>query len=111
VKLEYLDVLSPKDIETAFRAASKGRAEAVLVLQSLVFNTQRKQIVELAVTGRLPAIYSSREYVEGGGLMTYGVSFTDLYRRAATYVNKIERRQARRLACRTADEIRVRSQS
>jgi putative ABC transport system substrate-binding protein len=89
VKLEYLDVLSPKDIETAFRAASKGRAEAVLVLQSRVFNTQRKQIVELAVTGRLPAIYSSREYVEGGGLMTYGVSFTDLYRRAATYVNKI----------------------
>jgi putative ABC transport system substrate-binding protein len=59
------------------------------VLQSRVFNTQRKQIVELAVTGRLPAIYSSREYVEGGGLMTYGVNFTDLYRRAATHVDKI----------------------
>ena len=89
VKLEYLDVLSPKDIETAFRAASKGRAEGVLVLQSRVFTTQRKQIVELAVTGRFPAIYSSREYVEGGGLMTYGVNFTDLYRRAAVYVDKI----------------------
>jgi ABC-type uncharacterized transport system substrate-binding protein len=89
VKLEYQDVLSPKDIETAFRAARKGRAEAVLVLQSRVFNTQRKQIVELAVTGRLPAMYSSREYVEGGGLMTYGASFTDLYRRAAIYVDKI----------------------
>ena len=59
------------------------------MLQSRVFTTQRKQIVELAVTGRFPAIYSSREYVEGGGLMTYGVNFTDLYRRAAVYVDKI----------------------
>jgi putative tryptophan/tyrosine transport system substrate-binding protein len=89
VKLQYLDVLGPKDIETAFRAASKGRAEAVLVLQSPVLNSQRTQVVNLAVKSRLPAIYAAREFVEDGGLMSYGVSVTDLYRRAATYVDKI----------------------
>ncbi|PYT86201.1 MAG: hypothetical protein DMG36_26610 [Acidobacteria bacterium] len=88
-KLQYLNVLDPKDIETAFRAAGKGRADAVLVLTSGVFNSQRKQIVELAVKNRLPAIYNAAEWVEGGGLMSYGVSVTDLYRRAATYVDKI----------------------
>ena len=89
VKLQFLDVLSPKDIETAFRAATKGRAEAVLVLQSPVFNSQRTQVVELAVKNRLPTIYNHSEYVDDGGLMSYGVSFTDLFRRAATYVDKI----------------------
>ena len=89
VKLQYLDVLNPKDIETAFRAASKGRADAVLVLPGPIFNSHRKQIVELAVKSRLPAIYSRPEYVEDGGLMSYGVSMTDLDRRAATYVDKI----------------------
>jgi putative ABC transport system substrate-binding protein len=89
VKLQYLDVLSSKDIETAFRAASKGRADAVLALPIGVLNFQRKQVVELAVKSRLPAIYYAAEWVEDGGLMTYGVSFIDLYRRAATYVDKI----------------------
>ena len=89
VKLQYLDVLDPKDIETAFRAASKGRADAVLVLESAVLNSQRTQVVELAVKNRLPAIYARPEFVEDGGLMTYGASITDLYRRAATYVDKI----------------------
>ena len=89
VKLQYLDVLSPKDIETAFRAASKEQADAVFVLGGPVFNSQRTQIAELAVKSRLPAIYHSPEFVEAGGLMTYGVSYTDLDRRAATYVDKI----------------------
>jgi putative ABC transport system substrate-binding protein len=89
VKLQYLDVLDPKDIETAFRAAGKGRADAVLVLQSAVFNSQRKQIAELAVKSRLPAIYPNSQYVDAGGLMTYSTSITDLDRRAATYVDKI----------------------
>ena len=57
VQLQYLDVRGPKDIETAFRAASKGRADAVLVLTSPVFNSQRTQIADLAVKSRLPAIY------------------------------------------------------
>src|SRR3990167_2088072 len=89
VKLQYLDVLGPKDIETAFRAASKGRADAVLVLGGPLFTFQRTQFVELAAKSRLPAIYPSPEFVEAGGLMTYSVSRTDLHRRAATYVDKI----------------------
>src|SRR5437879_6557700 len=89
VKLQYLDVLSSKDIETAFRAAARGRADGVVVLGSAVFNTHRIQIVELAVKSRLPATYTRPEYVEDGGLMTYGPSINDLFRRAATYVDKI----------------------
>ncbi len=68
IQLQYLDVLDPKDIETAFRAASKGRAEAVLVLGGSVLNSQRARVVELAAKSRLPAIYGIRESVEAGGL-------------------------------------------
>jgi ABC-type uncharacterized transport system substrate-binding protein len=90
VKLQYLDVLSPKDIETAFQAASKGRADAILMMVAGgVTTSHRTQIVDLAVKSRLPAIYNSAENVEAGGLMSYGVNFTDLARRAATYVDKI----------------------
>ena len=59
------------------------------MLGSVVFNTHRIQIVELAVKNRLPATYTRPEYVEDGGLMTYGPSINDLFRRAATYVDKI----------------------
>jgi putative ABC transport system substrate-binding protein len=89
VQLQYLDVLDPKDIKTAFRAASKGRTDAVLALPSFLLTSQRKQLVDLAVKSRLPATYPETEFVEDGGLMTYGVSFIDLHRRAATYVDKI----------------------
>ena len=89
VKLEYVDVLSPKDIETAFRTASKARADAVLELPSFVFNSHRTEIANLEVKSQLPAVYPQREFAEDGGLMSYGVSYTDLFRRAATYVDKI----------------------
>ena len=89
VQLQYLDVLGPKDIETGFRAASNGRVDAVLLLQSPLLISQRAQVVDLAAKSRLPAIYSAREFVEDGGLMSYGVSIIDLFRRAATYVDKI----------------------
>jgi putative tryptophan/tyrosine transport system substrate-binding protein len=89
VKLQYLAIGDPKYIGTAFRTASKGRADAVLVLGSPVFNSHRTQFVDLAVKSRLPAIYRTPEFVETGGLMSYGASITDLYRRAATYVDKI----------------------
>ena len=88
-KLQYLDVLDPKDIETAFRAASKGRADVILVLPSPLLTSQRTQIVDLAVKSRLPAIYFQTEFVEAGGLMSYGASITDMDRRSATYVDKI----------------------
>jgi len=89
VQLQYIDVLDPKDIETAFRGASKGRAQAVLVLAGAVFTSQRTQLAALAVKSRLPAIYSATEFVEDGGLMTYGANRSELARRAATYVDKI----------------------
>jgi len=89
VRFQYLDVVSPKDIEIAFRDANKGRAEAVLVLGGPVLNSHRTQIADLAAKNRLPAIYDRREYVEAGGFMSYATSITDLDRRAATYVDKI----------------------
>jgi len=89
VQLQYLDVLDPKDIETAFRAASQSRADAVLVLVSSVLNANRKQVIDLAAQSRLPTIYWERVFAEAGGLMTYGVSYIDLHRRAAVYVDKL----------------------
>ena len=91
VKLQYLNVVEPKDIQTAFREVGRWRADAVLVLAGPVLNSQRTQIVDLVIKSRRPAIYYAAEWVEHGGVMTYGVSYTDLYRRAATYVDKILR--------------------
>jgi putative ABC transport system substrate-binding protein len=85
----YLDVRSPEDIEVAFRMASKARADAVLALASFLLTSQRKQLVGLAMKTRLPSIYDRQEFVEDGGLMSYSVSSTDLFRRTATYVDKI----------------------
>src|SRR4030095_2036539 len=89
VKIQYLDIHRPEDIEPALAAARKGRAGAVFVLVSTIFNSNRTQVVELAVKSHLPAIFYSAEYVELGGLMAYGPSYTDLYRRVAIYVDKI----------------------
>ena len=89
VKLQYLDVLSSKDIETAFRAASKGRADVVLVLGGAVLNSHRTQIADLAAKNRLPAVHGQPEFMDAGGLMFYGASITEMFRRAATYVDKI----------------------
>jgi putative ABC transport system substrate-binding protein len=89
IYLRYLDVLDPKDLENVFRAAVKGRADAVLLLGNPILNTHRKQIVDLAVKHRLPATYGRPEYIEAGGLMYYGTNYNDLFRRAATYVDKI----------------------
>jgi putative ABC transport system substrate-binding protein len=89
VMLQHFDVVTPKDIEPAFRAASNGRADAVLVLTGSVFSTHRKQLIELAAKRRLPTMYHRTHVVEDGGLMYYGVNYNDLSRRAATYVDKI----------------------
>ena len=90
IKLQYLDVLAPKDFESAFRAAGNGQADAVLMMvPSGIVNALREKIAELAVKTRLPTTYQQSEYVEAGGLMSYGVSIDDLNRRAATYVDKI----------------------
>jgi putative ABC transport system substrate-binding protein len=89
IYLRYLDVLDAKDIETVFRAIAKGRADGLLVLGNPILNAHRKQIVDLAVKHRLPATYARPEFVEAGGLIYYGTSYNDLFRRAAIYVDKI----------------------
>ena len=89
VQVQYFDVEGLKDIGPAFQSAKTGRVDAVLVLEGPVFINQRTRLAELATKSGLPAIYSRSENVEAGGLMSYGVSITDLFRRAATYVDKI----------------------
>ena len=89
VQLQYLDLQESKDIEVAFRAAKTAHADAGLMLGGNVLNSHRTQIVELAATNRLPATYNAPEFVEAGGLMTYGASIPHLHYRAATYVDKI----------------------
>jgi putative ABC transport system substrate-binding protein len=89
VSLLYLDILDPKHIEPAFLTAIKERAQAVLTLTNPIVTERRKKVIDLAAKHRLPAIYDRAEFVHDGGLMSYGVSSTDLFRRAAWYVDKI----------------------
>ena len=89
LKLQFLDVRELQDIETAFHAATKERADAILVLSSPIATSQRTQVAQLAIKNRVPIMYQVSESVEAGGLMTYGVSTADLWRRSATYVDKI----------------------
>ena len=89
VQVRFLEVREPKDIEIAFRNDSKEHAEAILVLTTPLLISQRRRLIDLAMKSRLPAIYGRPEFVEDGGLLSYVPSFTDLSRRAATYVDKI----------------------
>ena len=89
MQLQYVEARGPQDIDGAFRAAVKERADALLVLGSPVLNSQRKEIAELAVKNALPAIYPNLEFVQDSGLMAYAVSYIDLFYRAATCVDKI----------------------
>ena len=89
VKLQYLDILEAKDVETAFRAAADGRADGITTFASAMVVAQRAQIVELAAKNRLPGIYHNSQFSEAGGLIFYGVNVLDLDRRAAAYVDKI----------------------
>jgi ABC-type uncharacterized transport system substrate-binding protein len=89
IYLRYLDLRSPNDIDAVFQAAAKGRADAALILGNPTLNAYRKQIVDQVVRHRLPATYTRPEYIEAGGLMYYGTSYNDLYRRAAGYVDRI----------------------
>jgi putative ABC transport system substrate-binding protein len=89
LQLHYLDVASPKDIESSLRAARKERADAVLALSSPVLFSERKQIADRAIQSRLPTISSWPEFVKDGGLMSYSANITNLFRRTAAYVDKI----------------------
>jgi putative ABC transport system substrate-binding protein len=87
--LRSLPVKSPDDFENAFALAAKGRVEALMVSGDALLNSHRSRIVELVVKGRLPAMYTEPEFMADGGLMYYGADTAHLYRRAATYVDKI----------------------
>ena len=86
---QFIDILAANDVEPAFQNAAKAHADAVLQLSSTVFNSQRAAILQLAVKTRTVVIYPWPEFVEAGGLMSYGVRLTELHHRAATYVDKI----------------------
>ena len=89
MQVQSFDLRAPDDIETVFQAARKWRAGAIIVLSSPLANRQRAPIAELAAKSSLPAIYPQSDYMDAGGLMFYGPNFADLFRRAATYVDKI----------------------
>jgi putative tryptophan/tyrosine transport system substrate-binding protein len=89
LQVQSLDVRSPDDFDSAFEAATKAQAGGLIVASSSSITTYPKRIVELAAKSRLPAIYSDSASYEAGGLMAYFPSSTDLYRRSATYIDKI----------------------
>ena len=89
LKLEEMETkLDPESLESAFQRAKQKQVDAIMTI-SRPFFAERKRFVELAGKFRLPSIYQQKEYVDEGGLMSYGTDTTDLYRRAATYVDKI----------------------
>ncbi|HEV2054388.1 MAG TPA: ABC transporter substrate-binding protein, partial [Methylomirabilota bacterium] len=89
VRLQFVEARGPADFDRAFSDMTRARAGALTVLGSNMFSNERRRLVDLAAKNRLPAVYASRDYVDAGGLMAYGPNFADLYRRAATYVDKI----------------------
>jgi putative ABC transport system substrate-binding protein len=90
LKLEEIETESDaKGLESAFESAKQKQVGAIMTTVSRPFFAERKRIVELAVKHRLTAIYPEKEFVDEGGLMSYGADLTDLYRRAAVYVDKI----------------------
>jgi putative ABC transport system substrate-binding protein len=89
IQAQLLDVRRPEDLRRAFDAAAKQRAEAVIVGVGSVTQGNLRTIAELAAKQRLPSVYGAKEYVDFGGLMTYGTSDPHMYRRAATFVDKI----------------------
>jgi ABC-type uncharacterized transport system substrate-binding protein len=89
VRLQVVEARGPDDFDRAFSGMTRARADALLVLGGTMFITERRRLVDLAAKNRLPAVYQWREFVGAGGLMAYGVNTADLYRRAATYVDKI----------------------
>ena len=89
VRLQFVEARGPADFERAFSEMTRARAGALTVRPAPMFISERRRLVELAAKNRLPAVYAWREFVDAGGLMAYGPNLADLYRRAATYVDKI----------------------
>ena len=89
IRLQVVEARGPDDFERAFSDMSRARAGAVTVQSTSIFLMEKRRLVGLAARNRLPAIYLLREFVDAGGLVSYGPNFADMCRRAATYVDKI----------------------
>jgi putative ABC transport system substrate-binding protein len=89
VQPQFIEARGPDEFARAFSAMTSARAGALTVLPSNMFVRERRRLADLAAKNRLPAVYTSREFVDAGGLMSYGAHQPDLFRRAATYVDKI----------------------
>ncbi len=89
VQLQPLEVRDPNDFETAFASITRKRAQGLIVLPGSLFNLHRHRLADLAARSRVPAIFIRREFVDAGGLVSYGTNYADQSRRAATYVDKI----------------------
>jgi putative ABC transport system substrate-binding protein len=89
VRLQFVAARGPEDFDRAFSEMTTARAGALTVLPFSMFRNERRRLLDLAAKNRLPAMYPEREYVDAGGLMAYGANLADLFRRAATYVDKI----------------------
>jgi putative tryptophan/tyrosine transport system substrate-binding protein len=89
VRLQFVEARGPADFDRAFSDMTRARAGALTVLPSNMFTREHRRLVDLAAKNRLPAVYSLREFVDAGGLMSYAASLTDSCRRAATYVDRI----------------------
>jgi putative ABC transport system substrate-binding protein len=107
IQLQVLEARAPGDFTKAFAAMTKERAGGLIVFGSSVFFAERSQIAELAAQSRLPAVYVVREYVEAGGLMAYGPSLRENWRRAASYVDKILKGEKPADAHPAADQVRA----
>jgi len=89
VRLQFVEARGPEDFDRAFSDMTRARASALTVLSTPMFASERRRLVDLAAKNRLPTVFSFREYVDAGGLMSYGPNVADMFRRAATYVDKI----------------------
>ena len=89
VRLQFVGARGPADIDRAFSDMTRARASALMVLSTPLFGSERRRLLDLATKNRLPTVVQFREYVDAGALMSYGPNLADLYRRAATYVDKI----------------------
>ncbi len=89
VRIQSLKVQGPKDLDAAFKAATDGRAQALIVLPDPLTNTHQARIVEFAAQKRLPTMFAQREPVDAGGMMSYSPNYAEIFRHAVTYVDKI----------------------
>jgi putative tryptophan/tyrosine transport system substrate-binding protein len=108
VRLQFVEARGPDDFDRAFSDITKGRADALVVLPSVMFTGERRRLVDLAAKNRMPAVYGQREFVDAGGLMSYGPNISHLFRRAANLRGQDSQGyEAQRPARRAADEIRA----